>query len=140
MDDRIRHGHDPEWQRAFQHLDQAGRARVRQAVSGGGSLPDPTEAAVAAGLARRQQRMLLRQTLIMLPLQVGLAVTWLGVLLPPARLPTGFRWCWAAVLTLLLGLAPVLLWRRYQTARHAANNNERAVRRWPGRPEHPPPC
>ena len=131
MDDRIRHGHDPQWQRAFQHLDQAGRARVRQAVSTGGSLPDPTEAAVAAGLARQQQRMLLRHALIVLPLQVGLTVTWVGVLLPPARLLDGFRWCWAAVLTPLLGLAPVLLWRRYQTARHAANSNQRAACRWP---------
>jgi len=75
--------------------------------------------------------MLIRHALIVLPLQIGLTMTWVGVLLPPARLLDGFRWCWAAVLTPLLGLAPVLLWRRYQTARHAANSNQRAACRWP---------
>jgi hypothetical protein len=130
MDDRIRQGRDPEWRLAFHdRLDQAARARVRRAVRAAESLPDPREAAVAAGLARRQQRMLLRYALIVLPLQVGLAVTWLLVLLPPARLPTAFRWFWAVVLTLLIGVAPLLLRHRYLTARHAIKANQQAAGR-----------
>jgi hypothetical protein len=130
MDDRIRQGRDPEWPLAFHdRLSDAARARVRQAVRRGGSLADPTEAAIAAGLARRQQRMLLRQAWVVLPLQVGLTVTWLAVLLPPARLPAGFRWFWAAVLTLLVGVAPLVLRHRFLTARHTADANEQAARR-----------
>jgi hypothetical protein len=130
MDDRIRQGRDPEWRLAFHdRLDQAARARVRRAVRAAESLPDPREAAVAAGLARRQQRMLLRYALIVLPLQVGLAVTWLLVLLPPARLPTTFRWFWAVVLTLLIGVAPLLLRHRYLTVRHAIKANQQAAGR-----------
>ena len=79
MDERIRQGRDPEWHQAFQdRLDEAARARVRRAVHTGVSLPDPNEAAIAAGLAHREQRMLLCQVLIVLPLQVGLLLTWLG--------------------------------------------------------------
>jgi hypothetical protein len=130
MDDRIRQGRDPEWRPAVQdRLGDAARGRVRQAVRRGGSLADPDEAAIAAGLARRQQRMLLLQAWIVLPLQVGLTVTWLAVLPPPARLPTGFCWFWAAVLTLLVCVAPLVLWHRYLTARHTADANEQAARR-----------
>jgi hypothetical protein len=130
MDDRIRQGRDPEWRLAFQdHLSDAARARVRQAVRRGGSLADPNEAAIAAGLARREQHMLLRHALIVLPVQIGLTLTWLAVLLPPARLPTAFRWCWAAVLTLLLGVAPLVLRHRYLITRRATEANERAARR-----------
>jgi hypothetical protein len=113
MDDRIRQGRDPEWRLAVQdRLDQAARARVRHAIRRGSSLADPNEAAVAAGLARRQQRMLLLQAWIVLPLQVGLTLTWLLVLPPPARLPAAFRWFWAVVLTLLVCVAPLVLWHR----------------------------
>jgi hypothetical protein len=63
--------------------------------------------------------MLLRHALIVLPLQVGLAVTWLSMLLPPARLPAAFRWFWAAVLIVLFGVAPLVLRYRYLIARHA---------------------
>jgi hypothetical protein len=130
MDDRIRQGHDPQWRVAFQqHLDQAARARVRQAVRRGDWLADPNEAAVAAGLARRRQRMTLCHALAILPLEVGLAVTWLVLVLPPARLPVAFRWFWAAVLIVLAGVAPLGLRRRYQIARHATEANERAARR-----------
>jgi hypothetical protein len=130
MDDRIRQGHDPEWRLAFQdRLDQAARARVRHAVRRGSSLADPNEAAVAVGLARRQQHMLLRHALIVVPLQVGLTLTWLVMLLPPARLPAAFRWLWAVVLTLLVGVAPLLLRHRYLVARRAADTNEQAARR-----------
>jgi hypothetical protein len=130
MDDRIRQGRDPEWRLAFQdRLDEAARARVRHAVRRGGSVADPNEAAVAAGLARRQQRTLLCQALIVLPLQVGLTLIWLFVLLPPAQLPAAFRWFWAAVLTLLVGVAPLVLRHRYLIARRAAHVNEQATRR-----------
>jgi hypothetical protein len=130
MNDRIRQGDDPEWRLAFHdRLERAARARVRRAVSAGKRLPDPYEAAVAAGLACRQQRMLLRHALIVLPLQVGLTVTWLAMLLPPARLPAGFRWFWAVVLTLLVVVAPLLLGHRYLTARHAIEANQRAAGR-----------
>jgi hypothetical protein len=130
MNDSIRQGHDPDWRVAFHdRLDQAARARVRRAVSAAESLPDPHEAAVAAGLARRQQHMLLRHALIVLPFQVGLTVTWLSMLLRPARLPAAFRWFWAAVLTLLIGVAPLLLRHRYLTARHAIDANQRATGR-----------
>jgi hypothetical protein len=129
MDDRIRQGHDPQWRLAFQgRLDQAARARVRHAVRRGSGLADPNEAAVAVGLARRQQ-LLLRHVLIVLPLQVGLTLTWLVMLLPPARLPAAFRWLWAVVLTLLVGVAPLLLRHRYLVARRAADTNEQAARR-----------
>jgi hypothetical protein len=129
MDDRIRQGRDPQWRLAFQdRLDEAARARVRHAVRRGGSVADPNEAAVAAGLARRRQRMLRCQALIVLPLQVGLALTWLLVLLPPAQLPAAFRWFWVAVLILLVGVAPLVLRHRYLIARRAAHANEQAAR------------
>jgi hypothetical protein len=73
--------------------------------------------------------MLLRHALIVLPLQVGLTVTWLSMLLPPARLLAAFRWFWAVVLTLLVGVAPLLLRHRNLTARHAIQANERAAGR-----------
>jgi hypothetical protein len=73
--------------------------------------------------------MLRRHALIVLPFQVGLTLTWLLVLLPPARLPAAFRWFWAAVLTLLVGGAPLLLRHQYLIARRAADTNEQAARR-----------
>jgi hypothetical protein len=93
------------------------------------ALPTPNEAAVAAGLAHRQQRMLLCHALIVLPLQIGLTLIWLFVLLPPAQLPAAFRWFWIGVLTLLVGVAPLVLRHRYLIARRAADTNEQAARR-----------
>jgi hypothetical protein len=131
MDERIRQGRDPEWQLAFQdRLDEAARARVRRAVHTGVSLPDPNEAAIAAGLAHREQRMLLCQMLIVLPLQVGLVLTWLRLLLPPMLLSTGFRWLWAALLTVLVGVVPCMFWRRYRSTRRAVGANGRPARPW----------
>jgi len=72
--------------------------------------------------------LLLRHALIILPLQVGLTLTWLAMLLPPARLPAAFRWIWAVVLTLLVGVAPLLLRHQYLTARHTIEANQRAGR------------
>ena len=73
--------------------------------------------------------MLVCRALIVLPFQVGLALTWLFVLLPPSQLPAAFRWFWAAVLTLLVGVAPLVLRHRYLIARRAAHANEQAARR-----------
>ena len=66
--------------------------------------------------------MLLGHALLVLPLQVGLTLTWLLVLLPPARLLAAFRWLWAAVLTLLVGVVPLVLWHRDLIARRAADS------------------
>jgi hypothetical protein len=51
------------------------------------------------------------------------------VLLPPARLPAAFHWFWAGVLTLLVGVAPLLLRHQYLIARRAADTNEQTARR-----------
>jgi hypothetical protein len=130
MNNRIRQGHDPDWRLAFHdRLDTAAQARVRHAVTAVDCLADPTEAAIAVGLARRQQRMLFRHALIVLPLQIGLAITWLWMLLPPARLPVAFRWFWVVVLTLLVGVVPLVLRHRYVEARRAIEANHDAAGR-----------
>ena len=102
---------------------------MRHAVTAAERLTDPTEAAIAVGLARRQQRMVRRDALIVLPLQIGLAITWLWMLLPPARLPVAFRWFWAVVLALLVGVVPLVLRHRYLEARRTIAANHDAAGR-----------
>ena len=76
MDDKIQQGRDPEWRLAFEdRLDDAARVRVRRAVKNGSSVSDPDEAAIAVGLARREERTVLRLGLILLPVQIAIAIT-----------------------------------------------------------------
>jgi hypothetical protein len=57
MDDRTRQGRNPEWRLAFEdRLGADARTHIRRAVKRGQGVPDPDEAAVAAGLTRREQR------------------------------------------------------------------------------------
>jgi hypothetical protein len=79
MDGRIRQGRNPEWRLAFEgQLGPEAQARIRRAVSHGRSVADPGEAAVAAGLARRDQRAFRRHGFIFLPVQAGFAMIWLA--------------------------------------------------------------
>jgi hypothetical protein len=131
MDDRIQQGRDPEWRLAFEgSLDDAAQARVRRAVRSGDSVEDPEEAAVAVGLARREQRRVLRLRLILLPLQIAIAVVWV-LLFVVGRLPAVFGWFWVAVLFVLMAVVPFVLRRRDHVARRAAEANERVARRLP---------
>ena len=131
MDDRIQQGRDPEWRLAFEdRLDAAAQARVRRAVKSGAKIGDPDEAAVAVGLARREQRTVLRLGLILLPLQIAIAAVWV-LLFVVGRQPAVFGWFWVAVLLVLMGVVPFALRRRQHVARRAAEANERVVRRLP---------
>jgi hypothetical protein len=126
VDHRIRQGRNPEWRLAFE--DQLGadaRTGIRRAVRRGQSVPDPDEAAVAAGLARREQRVGLLQAWIFLPFQVVVASIWLaGMLSPQRRVPVAFLWFWAAVWVTLVVVVPFVLWRRFRLARRAAEAND----------------
>jgi hypothetical protein len=129
MDDRIQQGFNPEWRLAFEdRLDDAARLRIRRAVSNGGSVGDPGEAALAAGFARRQQRRTLLLGLVLLPLQIAIAAVWVRQFLLGA-LPAVFGWFWVAALVVLIAVVPVVLGRRYQVARRAATANELVARR-----------
>jgi hypothetical protein len=129
MDDRIRQGRNPEWQLAFE--DQLGadaRARIRRAAYRGQSVADPEEAAVAAGLARRERRAVLLHARVFLPLQVVVTSVWLAWMLSPQRrLPVGFLWFWAAAWVTLVTVAPFVLWRRFRLARRATEANDRVA-------------
>jgi hypothetical protein len=129
MDDRIRQGRNPHWRLAFE--DQLGadaRTRIRQAVKRGQSVADPEEAAVAAGLARRERRTVLLHARLFLPFQVVVASVWLAwMLTPQRRLPVGFLWFWAAAWVALVGGAPFVLWRRFRIARRAADTNDQVA-------------
>jgi hypothetical protein len=131
MDDRIQQGRDPEWRLAFEdHLDDAARARIRRAVSNGASVGDPDEAAVAVGLARREQRRLLLLGLVVLPVQLTVAVVWVWLFVA-GRLSAALGWFWVAVLGVPMGVVPLVLRRRQQVARRAAETNQRAAGRSP---------
>lgn len=128
MDDRIQQGRDPDWRLAFEdELDDAARARVRRAVRNGGSVDDPDQAAVAAGFARREQRRVRFLGLFLLPVQLAVAVTWVGLVVA-GRLPAVFGWFWIAALLVLVGVVPLVLRRRHHLAGRAAEANERTAR------------
>jgi hypothetical protein len=129
MDDSIQQGRDPEWRLAFEdRLDDTARARIRRAVKNGESVGDPDLAAVAAGLARREQRRVLLQGLVLLPVQLVMAVVWVRLFLL-GQLPDAFGWFWVAALLVLIGVVPFVLHRRHQVAGRAAEANERIARR-----------
>jgi len=95
---------------------------------GAQSVADPNEAAVAAGLARRDQRAARRHGFIFLPIQVVFASVWLAwTLSPERRVPVAFLWLWAAIWIVLVGVAPFLIWRRIRMARHAAEANDQVA-------------
>jgi hypothetical protein len=137
MDNRIRQGRDPEWRLAFEHrLGVEARTRIRQAVNRGQSVTDPNEAAVAAGLARRDQRAARLHGFVFLPLQLVFASVWLVWMLGQSRrLPVAFLWLWAAIWIVLVGVAPILIWRRIRRARHAAEANDRVAQKADDLPE-----
>jgi hypothetical protein len=126
MDDRIRLGRNPEWRLAFEdQLRADARTRIRRAVKRGQSVPDPHEAAVAAGLARREQRVVLVQARIFLPFQVVAASIWLAWMLSPQRrVPVAFLRFWAAAWITLVAVVPFVLWRRFRLAHRAAEVND----------------
>jgi hypothetical protein len=130
MDDRIRQGRNPEWRLAFEdRLHADARTRIRRAVNRGQGASDPDEAAIAAGLARRDQRSFRRHGFILLPLQVGIASVWLVWMLDaPRRVPVAFLWLWAAIWIALITVGPFMLWWRFRTARRAAQANDRVAR------------
>jgi hypothetical protein len=130
MDVRIRQCRNPEWRLAFEdHLRAEARTRIRRAVNRGKSVSDPDEAAIAAGLARRNQRAFRRYGYILLPLQVGFASVWLVWMLDAQRrVPVAFLWLWAAIWMALVTVGPFVLWRRFRTARRAAQANDRVAR------------
>jgi hypothetical protein len=98
-------------------------------VHRGQSLSDPDEAAIAAGLARRDQRTFRRHGFILLPLQVGIASVWLVWMLDAQRrVPVAFLWLWTAIWIALVTVGPFMLWRRFHTARRAAQANDRVAR------------
>ena len=128
MDDLIQQGRDPEWRLAFEdRLDDAARARIRRAVKNGRSVDDPDQAAVAAGLARREQRRILLLGLLLLPVQLAIAVVWVRLFVV-GGLPDLFGWFWVAVLLVLIGAVPFALRRRHHVAVRAAEANERIAR------------
>jgi hypothetical protein len=128
MDDMIQQGRNPDWRLAFEdHLDDAARAHIRRVVKNGGSVDDPDQAVVAAGLARREQRRVLILGLVLLPFQLVVAVIWLRLFVV-GRLPAAFGWFWVAVLVVLIGVVPFVLNRRHHLARRAAEANERIAR------------
>jgi hypothetical protein len=99
MDDRTRQGRNPEWRLAFEdRLGADARTHIRRAVKRGQGVPDPDEAAVAAGLARREQRAVLVQV--------------------------AFLWFWAAAWGTLVVVVPFVLWRRFRLAHRAAEAND----------------
>jgi Zn-dependent membrane protease YugP len=128
MDDMIQQGRDPEWRLTFEdHLDDAARAQLRRAVKNGQSVDSPDQAAIAVGLARREQRRIQFLRLVLLPVQLLIAVMWMGLFVV-GRLPAAFGWFWAAVLLALIGVVPFTLRRRHQVAGRAVEANERIVR------------
>jgi hypothetical protein len=129
MEDKVRQGRDPEWRLAFEdRLGADARTRIRRAGKRGQRITDPEEAAVAAGFARREQRAVLLQARIFVPLQVVFASIWLALMLsPPRRLLIGFLWVWAAAWAMLVLVAPFVLRRRYHLARRAADANDQAA-------------
>jgi hypothetical protein len=136
MDKEIRQGRDPEWRFAFEHhLGADARTRIRRAVNRGQSVADPNEAAVAAGLARRDQRAARRHGFIFLPIQVVFASVWLAwTLSPERRVPVAFLWLWAAIWIVLVGVAPFLIWWRLRIAHRAAEANDRVAHQADGLP------
>jgi hypothetical protein len=131
MDDRIRQGRDPEWRLAFEdRLDDAAQARVRRAVKNGARVSDPDEAVIAVGLARREERTVLRLGLILLPIQVAIAVVWVSFFVA-GRLHAAFGWFWVAVLFVLMGVVPFVLRRRRHVARRAVEANQQVARHSP---------
>jgi hypothetical protein len=129
MDDRIQQGRNPDWRLAFEDcLDDAARAQVRRAVKNGRSVADADQAALAAGLARREQRRVLLLGLVLLPGQLAIAVVWVRLFVI-GRLPDAFGWFWITVLLVLIGVVPFMLRRRHHVAGRAAEENERVARR-----------
>jgi hypothetical protein len=128
MDDRIQPRRDPEWRLAFEvELDDAARARIRRAIRNGSSVDDREQAAVAAGLARREQLRVLFLGLLLLQVQLAVAVVWVRLFMA-GRVPTAFGWFWIAVLLVLVGVVPFVLRRRHHLAGHAAEANEWTAR------------
>lgn len=129
MDNQVRQSRNPEWRLAFEHrLGVEARTRIRQAVTRGQGVTDPSEAAVLAGLARRDQRAARLHGFVFLPLQVVFASVWLVWMLgQPRRLPVAFLWLWSAIWIVLVGVAPFLIWRRLRRARRAAEANDRVA-------------
>jgi hypothetical protein len=128
MDDMIQRGRDPEWRLAFEEgLDDTARAQLRRAVKNGQSVDNPDQAAIAVGLARREQRRIQFLRLVLLPVQLLVAVMWVGFFVV-GRLPPAFGWFWVAVLLVLMGVVPFTLRRRHQVAGRAVEANERIAR------------
>jgi hypothetical protein len=128
MDDLIQQGRNPDWRLAFEdRLDEAARARVRRAVKNGQSVDDHDHAAIAAGLARREQRRVLFLALVLLPIQLVIAGGWVRTFMLGA-LPNVLGWFWVTVLAVLIGIVPFTLRRRHQVAGRAAAANERIAR------------
>jgi hypothetical protein len=136
MDDRIRQGRNPEWRLAFEdRLGAEARSRIRRAVNRGQGIADPDEAAIAAGLARRDQRAFRRHGFIFLPLQVGITAVWLAWMLDSERrVSVAFLWLWVTIWVALVTIGPVMLWRRFRIARRAAELNDRVARQSNGLP------
>jgi Zn-dependent membrane protease YugP len=128
MDDMIQQGRDPEWRLAFEeHLDDAARAQLRRAVRNGQSVDNPDQAAIAVGLARREQRRIQFLRLVLLPVQLLIAAIWVSLFVV-GRLPAAFGWFWVAVLLVLMAVVPFTLRRRHQVAGRAVEVNERIAR------------
>jgi hypothetical protein len=128
MDDMIQQGRDPDWRLAFEdRLDDAARARLHWAVKNGESVDDPDQAAIAVGLARREQRRIQFLRLVLLPVQLVIAVVWVRLFVV-GRLPAAFGWFWVAVMLVLMVVVPLTLRRRHQVASRAAEANERIAR------------
>ena len=129
MDDRIRQGRNPNWRLAFEDHSAEARGRIRRAVNRGQGVADPEEAAIAAGLARRDQRAFRRHGFIFLPLQVGIAAVWLAWMLDSQRrVSVALLWLWATISVTLVTVGPFILWRRFRIARRAAELNDQVAR------------
>jgi nitrate reductase NapE component len=102
--------------------ESAGPSRTARAST------TPDHAAIATGLAHREQRRVLFLALVLLPVQLAIAVVWVRTFLAGA-LPNVFGWFWVAVLAVLIGIVPFTLRRRHQVAGRAAAANERIARR-----------
>jgi hypothetical protein len=123
MTSPMREGRDPSWLEAYDRLSEDARMRVIRAVSSGQVVVDPQEAVVAAVLARRMQRAIRRQAMLLLPVQVVLAMVWLTLALR-GRLPSLAALFWTGALIVLVVFVPVVLRRRYLQVRRAAEANQ----------------
>jgi ATP/ADP translocase len=68
--------------------------------------------------------------MVVLPVQLTVAVVWVWLFVA-GRLSAALGWFWVAVLGVLMGVVPLVLRRRQQVARRAAEANQRAAGRSP---------